>query len=104
MVLHQDGLENNEIGDIRKIKIVRPDDQKFLEDPNAIKGIRGRRRVLCPVRVAPISKFVINYLQIVILLYRYDINITITINSNNRFNIYGLVLFIAQCSDRFNGL
>jgi hypothetical protein len=55
MVLHQDGLENNEIGDIRKIKIVRPDDQKFLEDPNAIKGIRGRRRVLCPVRVAPIN-------------------------------------------------
>ena len=96
MVLHQDGLENNEIGDIRKIKIVRPDDQKFLEDPNAIKGIRGRRRVLCPVRVAPISKFVINYLQIVILLYRYDNNITITINSNNRFNIYGFVLFIAQ--------
>ena len=69
MMLHQDGsLENNEIGDMRKIKIVRPDDQKFLEDPNAIKGIRGRRRVLCPVRVAPISKFVINYLQIVILL------------------------------------
>ena len=72
MVLHQDGLENNEIGDMRKIKIVRPDDQQFLEDPNAIKGIRGRRRVLCPVRVAPISKFVINYLQIVILLYTVD--------------------------------
>jgi hypothetical protein len=96
MMLHQDGLENNEIGDMRgRLKSFDPFDQKFLEDPNAIKGIRGRRRVLCPVRVAPISKFVVNYLQIVILLYRYDI-FTITINSNNRFNIYGFVLRITQ--------
>lgn len=55
MALHQEGLENNEGGDLRKTKIVRPEDQKFLEDPMAIKGIRGRRRVLCPVRVIPIN-------------------------------------------------
>lgn len=50
--LHQDGLENNESGDARKTKIVRPED-KILEEPVVVKGIRGRRRVLCPVRVAP---------------------------------------------------
>ena len=54
MTLNQDGLENNESCEIRKTKIVRPED-KIMEEPAAVKGIRGRRRVLCPVRVAPIN-------------------------------------------------
>lgn len=52
MSLHQDGLENNEVGELRKTKIVRPED-KMMDEPAVVKGIRGRRRVLCPVRVAP---------------------------------------------------
>lgn len=52
--LQQDGIENGtEFGDARRTRIVRPEDKIMQLDEANVKGIRGRRRVLCPVRVAP---------------------------------------------------
>ena len=50
-------MENvTEGGDARRTRIIRPEDKimQQMEEPNT-KGIRGRRRVLYPVRVAPAS-------------------------------------------------
>ena len=51
--LHQDASESSssEFVEIRKTRIVRPEDKAVNEEQ--IKGIRGRRRALYPVRVAP---------------------------------------------------
>ncbi len=57
MSLQRDGCGSNEsLGDVRRTRITRPEDKSnLLEDPACVKGIRGRRRVLYPVRVAPVS-------------------------------------------------
>lgn len=53
--LQHDGTENNcaEGGELRRTRIIRPDEKISQVEEPAIKGIRGRRRVLYPVRVAP---------------------------------------------------